>query len=145
MIVQVEEEHLPAAAEIHAAAWRHSHSAFCSEAFVKQHTAARQKEYLQQEIREGKQLYMLVKEIPVGIVSVQNSLIENLYVLPSEQRKGYGSELLRFAIAQCGEIPRLWILNNNKAALAFYRKHGFHLTGNRHPLSERLCEWEMSL
>ncbi len=77
---------------IHAESWRDSHSTFCSEAFVRQHTAARQRQYLEQEMQDGKLLYMLVKEIPVGIVSIKGNLIENLYVLPGAQRKGYGSE-----------------------------------------------------
>ena len=143
MMVRVNEENLLSAAEVHAESWQDSHMAFCSESFVRQHTAARQKTYLEQEIRDGKQLYMLVKAAPVGIVSIKGSLIENLYVLPAEQRKGYGSELLLFATKQCKGKPRLWVLDRNEKAQAFYRKHGFHMTGKKHPLSEQLSELEM--
>ncbi len=145
LIVRVSEKNLLSAAEIHAESWRDSHSAFCSEAFVKQHTAARQKIYLEQEMRDGKQLYMLIKEIPVGIVSIKDSLIENLYVLPSEQHKGYGSELLLFAMKQCRGKPHLWVLNNNEKAQSLYCRYGFHMTGKRHPLSEQLSELEMEI
>ena len=109
MVVKVNEENLPFAAEIHAESWRDSHSAFCSTAFVKQHTVARQKKYLEQEIQDGKQLYMLVKEVPVGIVSIKDSLIENLYVRPDEQHKGYGSELV---------LPHLLVSNQRYDTLA---------------------------
>lgn len=143
MMVSVNEENLLAAAEVHAASWQESHRAFCSEAFVEQHTAARQKVYLAQEMQRGKRLYMLVKEIPVGIVSVKDDLIENLYVLPAEQRKGYGTELLRFAMEACEGKPRLWVLDNNVRARSLYEKHGFRMTGRRKQLSETLAELEM--
>ena len=143
MIVSVTEENLLSAARIHAESWQESHRSFCSYAFVKAHTPQRQKALFQQEMRGGMALYMLVKEYPVGVVSVKEDLIENLYVLPAEQNKGYGTELLQFAMAQCRGTPRLWILDNNHRALAFYRRHGFRLTGKRSPLSERLSELEM--
>ena len=145
MILSVTEETLLTAAAIHAEAWQESHRSFCSEAFVKAHTPQGQKALFQQEMQAGMALYMLVKEYPVGVVSVKEDLIENLYVLPAEQNKGYGTELLHFAMAQCRGTPRLWILDNNHRALAFYGKHGFRLTGKSSPLSEQLSELEMVL
>ena len=145
MILSVTEETLLTAATIHAESWQESHRSFCSEAFVKAHTPQRQKALFQQEMQGGMALYMLVKEYPVGVVSVKEDLIENLYVLPAEQNKGCGTELLLFAMAQCRGTPRLWILDNNDRARRFYQKHGFHLTGNAHSLSEQLSELEMVL
>lgn len=145
MIVPVTQENLLSAAQVHAESWRDSHRAFCGEAFVEQHTAARQKLYLEQEMQSGKQLYLLVKEAPVGVVSIQDSLIENLYILPAQQHKGYGSELLLFAMQKCRGKPRLWVLDNNKRAQSLYSKYGFHLTGKRHPLSGQLSELEMEV
>ncbi len=145
MIVEVTRENLLSAAEIHAESWRDSHRAFCGEAFVSQHTTARQKIYLEQEMEGGKQLYMLIRDAPVGIVSVKDSLIENLYVLPSEQHKGYGAELLLFAVKKCKAAPCLWVLNNNEKALSLYLKFGFRVTGRRHTLSEQLFELELSM
>ena len=140
-LIPVSEENLLSAAQIHAASWQASHRSFCSEAFVRQHSVSHQKAYLQNEIRAGKRLYM--QEAPVGIVSVKGSLIENLYVLPSEQCKGCGTQLLLFALSKWEGTPCLWVLSSNERAQAFYRKHGFHLTGNAHSLSETLSEWEM--
>ena len=88
---------------------------------------------------------MLIDSIPVGIVSVKDSLIENLYVLPNEQGKGYGTELLKFAINKCNNIPSLWILNNNEKAYKMYNKHGFIKTGKENILSDELSEIEMKL
>ena len=143
MIVKVNDANLQTAAEIHAKSWRDSHAAFCSESFITQHTAERQKAFLEKEMQNGKQIYMLIKDIPVGIVSIQDSLIENLYILPSEQHKGYGTELLRFAINECAGKSHLWVLNNNMEGQMLYRKQGFCETGKIHQLSSKLFELEM--
>lgn len=143
MMIKIDELTILSAAEIHSESWINSHEGFCGEKFVKQHTVEHQKEYLQNEINSGKRLYMLVKQKPVGIVSIKDNLIENLYVLPSEQRKGYGTELLLFAVEQCTGTPCLWILDNNQKAYSLYLKRGFRPTGNKHELSNTISEIEM--
>jgi len=92
---------------------------------------------------EGEKHYMLVKYRPVGIVSVHGNLIENLYILPAEQHKGYGHELLLFAIEHCEGIPRLLVLENNQKAQALYQKHGFQFTGRKFPFPGNVYELEM--
>lgn len=143
MIVSIDESNLPLAARVHAVSWQDSHRSFCSEDFVLSHTPERQQEYLRHEIAAGKKLYMLQEDSPLGIVSVCGNLIENLYVLPQAQRKGYGTMLLQFALQQCDAVPTLWVLSNNAPALAFYQKHGFLFTGKRKQLRDDLFELEM--
>jgi len=145
MIVKVHNSTILSAAEIHSESWKESHRAFCSEQFVEQHTVENQVKYLQKEINDGKELYILIEQKPVGIVSIKNDLIENLYILSSEQHKGYGTQLLMFAIAHCSGVPRLWILSNNRKAYSLYAKHGFVLTGNQHKLSDTISEMEMKM
>lgn len=99
--IEVTQENIMQAAKIHSESWKESHKDFCSKEFVEQHTIERQKNYLFQEIKQGKIIYMLIDDEPVGIVSVKNNLIENLYVLPEEWGKGYGKKLLQFAIEKC--------------------------------------------
>ena len=143
MIIKVNKENLQIAAEINAESWQNSHSTLYSESFIKRHNTARQKVYLKNSMKDGKRLYMLVKEIPVGIVSIKDNLIEDLYILPTEQHKGYGTELLLFAIEECRGKPSLWVLDNNEKAQSLYRKCGFHMTGKKHSFSEQLIELEM--
>ena len=88
---------------------------------------------------------MLTDGKPVGIVSVKDSLIEDLYVLPEYQNRGYGSELLRYAVGRCGGTPSLWILENNDRARSLYLKAGFRETGNRNNITEGLDEIEFAL
>lgn len=143
MIVAVTKYNLFDAARIHALSWQASHKAFCTPEFIAEHTVQHQTAYLSHEMEQGKQVFMLIENEPVGIVSVWNDMIENLYVLPEEQRKGYGTKLLLFAMAQCGGTPSLWILENNRIACKLYAKHGFQKTGNVHALSETISEAEM--
>ena len=142
-IVEVTESNIAEAGYIHSEAWKASHRAFCAAAFVEQHTPAAQADYLRREMAAGKRVYMLTDPAPVGIVSVQGSLIENLYVLPQAQNRGCGTRLLRFAMERCDGVPTLWILNNNDGAYRLYARNGFGETGNRKQLSEHLYEIEL--
>lgn len=99
--------------------------------------------YIERELECGKQFYVLIDTDAKGIVSIKDNLIENLYVLPSEQRKGYGTKLLHFAEQKCSSTPTLWILSNNEAAKNLYVKHGYIFTGNVKPLKNGLQELEM--
>ena len=141
--VEVTEMNIADAGCIHSESWKESHRSFCSAEFVEKHTPAAQAEYLRREIALGKQLFMLIDKSPVGIVSVDGSIIENLYVLPSEQRKGYGSQLLQYAIRHCTGTPCLWILNNNEGAYRLYCRYGFQETGRRKQRNDTLYEIEM--
>ena len=141
---EVTEQNIADAGRIHSESWKESHRSFCSAEFVERHTLTAQAEYLRREMDAGKRVYMLIDEYPVGIVSVNGSLIENLYVLPSEQRKGYGSKLLHYAIQQCSGTPCLWILNTNEGAYRLYSRKGFKETGRRKQLSGQLAEIELA-
>ena len=142
--VEVTERNIADAGCIHSESWKESHRSSCSAAFVEKHTPSAQAKYLLREMADGKQIYMLIVSHPVGIVSVHGNLIENLYVLPSEQRKGYGAQLLEFAIRKCQGTPKLWILNINEGAYRLYTKNGFKETGNRKQLNDALYEMELA-
>ena len=78
-IVKITEINIGDAGKIHSESWKESHKSFCSEEFVARHTEETQTEYIRSEITKGKDFYMLIDHMPVGIVSVCGSLIENLY------------------------------------------------------------------
>ena len=146
MIQLVTNDNLYQAAVIHSAAWKQSHSSFCTPEFVAIHTPERQMGYLNSVLEKGAKLYILiVSEKPVGIVSVLGGLIENLYVLPEEQGKGYGTRLLRFAMERCEGNATLWVLSNNRDARRLYERIGFAATGEAKHLSGILSEIEMCL
>lgn len=143
MIKSVTPEDMMAAAYIHSESWQQSHRDICTPAFLALHTPEHQRNYLESEIEKGAKLYMLTDQKPVGIVTVWGSLIENLYILPDEQNKGYGTKLLVFAMEKCTGTPTLWILSGNEGARRLYERHGFRLTGNRNQIAEGLYELEL--
>ena len=145
MIVEVNQTNIMKAASVHSVSWQESHGSFCAPEFVKLHTPAHQKEYLQRKIDNGTVVYMLLEKEPLGIVSVTGSLIEDLYVLPKYQNQGYGTQLLQFAIDRCDSIPTLWILENNVIAEKLYRKMGFKETGRINTVAGGLDEIEFAL
>ncbi len=143
-IVEVDETNTFDAAKVHSLSWQESHRAFCNADFVALHTPERQREYLLSKLKNGYKLFMLLDAEPVGIVSVKESLIEDLYVLPEKQNKGYGSALLEFACAKCAGTPTLWILENNVNAARLYRRLGFTETGRRNVVTTGLDEIEFA-
>ena len=144
VIRPVDESCLPAAGRIHSVSWQESHSSFCAPDFVKKHTPERQTEYLRNKMKNGSRIFMLLGGEPAGIVSVTGSLIEDLYVLPGLQNRGYGTILLRWAMKQCQGTPTLWILENNQRAARLYRREGFTETGRRHRITDELDEVEFT-
>ncbi len=145
MIVPVNASNIRDAAVIHSVSWQESHRSFCSADFVALHTPEHQEEYLLRKINNGSRVFMLTDREPVGIVSLKENLIEDLYVLPDHQNRGYGSMLLRYAISQCSGTPVLWILENNARARKLYQKAGFRITGKRNAITGGLDEIELAL
>lgn len=145
MIISVDENNLLQAATVHSVAWQASHRSFCSRDFVELHTPQHQRDYLQEKLNHGSKIYLLTEDEPIGLVSITESLIEDLYILPSHQNRGYGSKLLQFAMQQCAAAPTLWILENNKNAARLYQRMGFRETGRSNPITESLNEIEMAL
>ena len=145
MIVRVSEENLDAAARLHALCWQESHRSFCSAEFVAAHTPLRQAQYLRNKMEGGTKVFLLLDPEPVGIVSVTDNLIEDLYILPHKQRRGCGTRLLQYAVNQCRQVPMLWILENNRAAAKLYVRMGFRPTGRINSQKGKLTEIEYSL
>ena len=65
-----------------------------------------------------------------GFIRVNGNEIEKLYVEPHFQSGGIGAQLLRFAVDELG-AEWLWALEYNTRGIAFYRRHGFELTGEK--------------
>lgn len=65
-----------------------------------------------------------------GFVAVEGEEITKLFVDPFFQGERIGEKLLTFAVQEQGG-KFLWALEENRAALRFYQKHGFVLTGEK--------------
>ena len=145
MVIPVTEENLSDAIRIHSVSWQESHRAFCNEAFILKHDVEHQKEYIREKMKNGSKFYLLYNKEPVAVVSVKDELIEDLYVLPEQQNKGYGTHLLNYVVARIqaqGLQPSLWILENNHGAERLYLRNGFVPSGRLNAITGKLSEIE---
>ena len=145
IVAPVTEENISDAARIHSISWQESHRSFCNEDFIQKHTVEHQKEYIREKMKNGSKFFILYDKEPVAVVSVKDELIEDLYVLPEQENKGYGTQLLGYVVAKIqklGMIPSLWILENNHDAERLYLRQGFVPTGNRNHITGKLDEVE---
>ena len=65
-----------------------------------------------------------------GLIYINGSEIVKLYVEPQFQSCGIGRELLRFAVED-KQADWLWALEYNERGIAFYKRNGFELTGEK--------------
>ncbi len=145
MILPVSEENIAVAARIHSLSWQESHRAFCSKDFIAKHAPEHQEDYIRRKIDQGSEFFILNVTEPVAVISVTGNLIEDLYVLPEQQDQGFGTALLRYAmnlILERGQVPTLWILENNQGAARLYRREGFIPSGSRKHISDKIDEIE---
>lgn len=77
-----------------------------------------------------KELYVLDNGIIRGFIQMNKTEISKLYVDPFFQRKGFGKELMEYAIGKL-HADVLWVLKKNSRAIAFYQRFGFSLTGEK--------------
>ena len=147
-IVPVTDRNIKDAAMVHSISWKESHRSFCDADFIERHSADHQQKYIADKIAKGSEFFMLYDPNPVAVISVTGGLIEDLYVLPEHQNKGYGTHLLGFAISKIQELgltPSLWILENNHNAERLYLRNGFVPSGNRNQITGKLDEVEYIL
>ena len=67
-----------------------------------------------------------------GFAHIAGTELKKLYVEPILHGSSIGARLLEYAMTERGS-DHLWALEQNARAIAFYERHGFHLTGDRMP------------
>ena len=65
--------------------------------------------------------------------------IKKLFVEPVFQNQSIGSKLITFAVREF-DVDKLWALEKNNQAIAFYQRHGFNQT-NIKKLEEGTSEY----
>lgn len=67
-----------------------------------------------------------------GFIRINGCEIKKLFIEPVLQGQGIGGALLEFAVMKM-HADTLWALEKNHRAIAFYARHGFHVTNDRKP------------
>lgn len=148
MIKKVTQENISDAASVYCQSWRESHRDICSNELLLSHDIEYQTHYLESKLKSGWELFAHYTESTAnGIVGLDYATgeIGLLYVLPDKWHKGYGLELLDFAVDKMSKSkkPFLIVLNKNKRALQIYEKYGFEYSGKKHALSAERGIYEL--
>ena len=69
-------------------------------------------------------------EFVKGVLHVEDSRIQEIYVDSFFQNQGIGGKLIDFAVQKC-QAKSLFVLEKNTGAIRFYERHGFVLTQER--------------
>ena len=95
--------------------------------FLKEEDFSEIKSFLEGFDFNSLNVYVLtVQSKMIGFIGVSDSKIEMLFVDPAEHSKGYGTQLLHFAIQKllANEVS---VNEQNDKAVAFYKKAGFRV------------------
>ena len=65
-----------------------------------------------------------------GFIQIENAEVKKLFVEPALQGNSIGADLLEYAISE-RNVNFLWALEKNTKAIAFYKRHGFHITNDK--------------
>ena len=92
----------------------------------KGYTAAEDREYFRRVILVRDELWVAEREgKPVGFMAIAGDFIDQLYVAPEHQRQGIGRALVAHARRLSPSGLRLYTLQANANARAFYERDGF--------------------
>lgn len=75
-------------------------------------------------------IYVFDDGVIKGFIQMHEKEICKIYVDTFFQSEGIGKELIEYAINEL-HGDNLWALEKNVRAISFYKKHGFHLTGEK--------------
>ena len=64
-----------------------------------------------------------------GVLVLNGSWIEQLYVDPDWTNQGLGTALIERAKVECPEVLDLWTFKSNRRAQRFYERHDFRAVG----------------
>ncbi len=92
-------------------------------------------EKLISQMEKGHHFFLLTDEVPIGFVGVEQQVdhrvkIHKLYLLPSEQGKGFGKQMLDFVIDWAKErgAPSVYLnVNRYNKAVDFYQHIGMNI------------------
>ncbi|MHC1749626.1 MAG: GNAT family N-acetyltransferase [Cellulosilyticaceae bacterium] len=75
-------------------------------------------------------IYVFDSGLIKGFIQMNEKEICKIYVDTFFQSEGIGKELIEYAINKF-HANNLWALEKNSRAISFYKKNGFHLTGEK--------------
>lgn len=95
-------------------------------------------EYWESKVNDMREIYLPASENYVyeddveilGFISIYQNNLAALFVSPSTQGNGIGSKLIEYIKDKYKKL-NLCVYKENKNSIAFYKKHGFTIAGER--------------
>lgn len=84
----------------------------------------------------------------VGLLTMGDGIIHNLYIRPGHQGQGIGHRLIETAKTSSAGQLALWVFEPNEGAIRFYERHGFTTIrktdgrDNEEKVPDRLMAWQ---
>lgn len=143
-MIQVNDTNVSELGRVHSVAWQSSHKGIVTDEFLYSFTPERQTNFFIEEITHTSKLFYLayVDNNPIGMISLNLSPenenqdvgeVISLYIIPEYQRRGFGSEIMNFAINSLKYHEKksifLWVMNVNVKARKFYENYGYKYSG----------------
>lgn len=75
-------------------------------------------------IHSGGKLFCIKFGCPIGVVTVLNNKIDNVYILCRYQRNGFGTELMKYAVKTAGKNAYIDVPVNKKTLISIARNVG---------------------
>ncbi len=88
------------------------------------------KEYIEKP-EKLEHIWVYEDDFVKGMIHIEGTGIEELYVDTFFENQGIGGRLITFAIEKY-DCDHLWVLEKNDDARRFYEKYGFAVTGFKH-------------
>lgn len=118
-------------AEALADVWLRSRSASIPSIPAPVHSDADVRRYFTEVVLPTKDVWVaLSPEGAVGMMALDGSWVEHLYIDPGWWGRGVGSHLVALAKRHCPEGLDLWTFQSNDGAKRFYERHGFVVIGS---------------
>ena len=95
--------------------------------YFEEMTVAKQTASFENEIES---IWVYDDGVVKGFIQIENTEVKRLFVEPVLQGNLIGTKLVEYAIAE-KKVDFLWALEKNTRAIAFYKRCGFSLTGDK--------------
>lgn len=132
---------------VHAMSWRKSYSGIIPKEFLDNFTPEKRTDIFRKTLLSSQDEFYIayLNKQPMGMLVLGKSRddeanenmgeIESIYLLPEYWDKGYGKQLMDFAVNRLKELSyrmvTLWVLEENKRARTFYERYGFVFDGTK--------------
>lgn len=132
---------------VYTESWKSAYKGMIPDEYLNQLDSEKRAERFKRDLVEYKNTYYYIAESDgkvIGVLALHKSRdldleqageINSIYLLPGYWNKGFGKQMMAFAVEKLKKLGfsliSLWVLEDNQRAKAFYEKSGFIKDGKK--------------